>query len=187
MAWTFCTKQDVLDIVGTSEDKLKDFWSTIAEAFIRTHMGAKYLGNETEITEYYDGNDGDTLIVRNPPISSVSSITVDGVSMSTDNYLAYETSICLLNGYTFDAGKRNVVITYTSGENTVSDDVRIACAFMIQAIFEHYDSLGTRTSDIFADAELMGDVPPNVNIGLISHLQMIMRGLLRRYKIRVRR
>jgi hypothetical protein len=186
MPWTFCSKQDVLDVYDVSEGSLKDYWSVIAEAFVRTHMGSRYLGNSTALTEYYDGNDSGVLVLRNPPISSVTSVYIDDELISSDTYLVTETAIWFLSGQIFPKGNMNVKVAYTSGGSSISTEVRIATTFMVVAVAQYFSSLATDTELIFTNAERLGDVPPNINIGLISHLNAIMRGLLKRYRINVR-
>ena len=186
MAWTFCSKEDVIAIHKVPISSLQDFWSEIAESFIRTHLGARYLGNSTELVEYYDGENSDTLIVKNPPISSVSSIYVNGSLIDPDSYLAGETAIWLLNSNIFPSGRRNIKVTYTSGTAEVSTEIRTACAIMVVAVSDYWSSLGSDTSLVFGSSEVLGGSTPNIEIGLVSHMKQIMYGLLRRYKVNVR-
>lgn len=186
MAWSFCSKDDVLAITDIAESKLKDFWSEIAEAFIRVHMGSKYLGSTTALTEYYDGNNSDTLIIRNPPISSISAVYVDDTAISPDYYLAGVTAIWLLNGMLFPEGRRNIKVVYSSGSTVIDTTVRTAAAIMVVAVANYQGRLGSDTSLIFGSAAQLTESPPNVNIGLVSHLKEIMYGLLQRYKVRAR-
>ncbi len=49
MAWTLCSKDDVLSIHPTNTNALKDFWSNAVEAMIREYLGMPYLGRQVQV------------------------------------------------------------------------------------------------------------------------------------------
>ena len=70
-------------------------------------------------TETRDGHGGDRMILANGPVSSVSSVTVDGAAIpkatsTTAGYVATD-SFVGLRGYRFTRGIQNVEIVYTAG------------------------------------------------------------------------
>jgi hypothetical protein len=83
--------------------------------------------------EYYDGNGGDDLLLRNYPLTSTSvTIYIDPTRTWTDtDYQVASTCIILdtesgaieLEGYSFSEGDRNVQVQYTAGYTTGSTSV----------------------------------------------------------------
>jgi len=190
MAWTLCTKEDVTSLYPIDEANLDDTWSELVEGLIRTYKGTPYLGIATTVTdEYHNGVEGtDIITVKKPPISSVTSVTVDGALLTSADYIVYTHSIQLISR-TIKEGRANVKITYVSGTPGTSDDpnVRFAAIAMIIAIINYRGRLGSDSSVKFASAvPEEGQVSPNINVGLVTHLRAIMKGFLRREKVRVR-
>lgn len=73
----------------------------------------------TRTAKRFNGHGGQTLVLPDDPIISVSSLTIDGVTIAASNgvtpgYLIDGAALCLV-GYSFTRGKQNVVATWTAG------------------------------------------------------------------------
>jgi len=192
MAWTLCTEQDVRDI-QTMPTTIPDSWSDMVEGLIRSFTGFSDLGNTS--AEYTDCKSGDgtaLLRTRHSPIIAVSSVTIDGAAVDADNLYVGEYFIELKNGLTFTRGIRNVEITYTAGEGTVPEDIRLAAATMIVAI-NNYDARGGADAslkfstmvDDGRDHTRGGEASPVDRMGLVSHLKGIMRTTIYKRQLRI--
>jgi hypothetical protein len=187
MAWTLCSKTDVMDIHPIPQTELKDSWSDEVEDLIRQHLGAPYLGLTQEIVdEYYDGDGTVFLRVRKPPIISVEAISISGVALTSDDYVVFPTQI-QLKDRVFPRGNLNVRLSYTSGSEVIPGSVRICAAAMIAAIINYRKRMGSDASLKWgAPLDMkVGEESPSQNIGLTSHLVTIMKRTLRRPRIRV--
>lgn len=190
MPWTLCTKEDVRSLYPIDEAELDDTWSELVEGLIRTYKGTPYLGAATAITdEYHNGSEGtDIIVVKKPPISSVTSLTVDGATLTSTEYIVYTNSIQLITRR-IKEGRANIKVSYISGTPSTSDDpnVRFAAIAMIIAIINYRGRLGADSSIKWGQSENKeGEMSPNINVGLVTHLRAIMKGFLRREKVRVR-
>lgn len=105
----------------------------------------------TYTTETYDGTGTKQLWIRNPPIISITLITVDNETISEatdyDDYDGYriepqvnghkmEGMLYLSNGW--DKGEQNVEVTYSGGYTTIPDDIRRAAVMMIREWYNMY-------------------------------------------------
>ena len=145
--WTYCSKEDVQDFSGVSKDSMRDSWSMIVEDMIEAHTGTTYGGTQA-YTESYDGDGTDTLILKHVPVVSVSSLSVDSVSMSSSEYKVYTSGYIRLVGSTgtslesalgavgsaFPVGPQNITVSYTAEVAQVPGRVRLAAILMISEI-----------------------------------------------------
>jgi len=102
-----------------------------------------------ELTEYYDGDNGDTLFTKNYPITSTATTISIWISTDTprsygddekvdsDSILIYgdEGKIVLDDDY-FDKGPQSVKITYTAGYSTIPYDLQEACMEMCAVLWK---------------------------------------------------
>lgn len=189
MAWTLCSKDDVLSIHPTNTNALKDFWSDAVEAMIRGHLGMPYLGRQVQVTgEKHDGG-VNTIVLRRPPVLSVIGVYVDGMPVPQGWWFLDGNAIRTRSGI-FPPGEGNIEVDYLSGSVTPEDIdpiIRLTAATMIVAILNYRGRMGADASLRFAvdSGTKEGEATPNVNIGLTSHLHAIMRRMLRRHTLRV--
>jgi hypothetical protein len=185
MAWQLCTKQDVVNIHPVREEDLQDQWSDMVEALIRQYLGAPYLGTTQVITDEEHCGDGTTILqIRKAPIVSVSSLYVNGSYLTASDYAVFDTYIQLRN-QVFPKGILNVKVSYTSGESEVSETVKLAAAAMVIAILNYNRRMGADGSLKWSASERqVGEQTPTKTVGLTSHLEQIMKRLLKRRRFR---
>lgn len=129
-----------IDAVRTQlrlEDPLDDAWLesliTSSSAWFKTEVGRDVVSGN--YTHTFDGNGSRGLTLRQAPVSAVSSVTVDGVtipartSVSGDGWVLDGDRVELV-GYTFTRGTQNVVVAYTAGYPAIPAEVA-------QAVAEH--------------------------------------------------
>jgi len=145
--WKYCTKGDVADYSGISEERIKDSWSNIVEGLIEEHTGDAY-GGTTTYTEYYDGNGTDTLVLRYAPIVSVTSLSIEGVDLQSTEYKVYSSGYIRLTSVTgsaldratgsvgsaFPVGQQNVLVVYVANDATVPAIVKLAAILCISEL-----------------------------------------------------
>lgn len=196
MAWTLCSKQDVVDIHPVPITDLKDSWSDMVEGLIRDYLGEPNLGVvEAVIDEWHNGDGTPVLRVKAPPIKSVTSLVLaseltmeDGsyVTLSASDYLVFPNFI-QLKGMVFPQGLLNVKVSYESGKENDDQVVRLAATTMVVAIVNYRKRFGADSSIRWGAADpKAGEDSPNLNVGLTSHLVTIMKRVLRRNHVRVR-
>ena len=190
MAWELCSKEDVISITHAPETALEDLWSDTVEAMIRRHLGMPHLGKQVTVTdEWYSGDGTNILLVRKPPIVSVSSLSVDGAQLLPSEYVVTDYSI-QLRYLAFTKGTLNVCVSYVSGSQDVGEVdpiIRMTAASMIAAIWNYRSRGGADASIKWGTmAGQEGEENPNQKVGLTSHLDTILRRMLKRERLRVR-
>jgi len=144
---TLTQAKNWLQITATSENTI------IARIINRcSQYAARYCGRNLisqDYTEYYDGNGTPTLIVRNYPIVSVTSVNIDSTRSWSSSSLVDLSSNALIDktagivrlwnsgGY-FYKGKANVRIIYNAGYATgsVPHDLQDAVLYMVMESYK---------------------------------------------------
>lgn len=192
MAWTLCTKEDVTLIHPIQESELEDMWSDIVEALIRQHMGQPNLGltGTVIVNELHNGTGTPMIQVYKPPILSVQAIRLsdlDGTGLAASDFVVFPSGYIQLKYQDFPEGNLNIGLDYTSGSDSVDDVTRLTAVAMVIAIINYRRRGGADSSIKWGTADKKaGEPTPNQEIGLTTHLQMIMKQLLRRPRARVR-
>jgi len=189
MAWTLCTKADVMTLFPIPEGDLKDFFSETVEGLIRQHLGAPHLGQTISVTaELHDGDGTNVLTIRHPPVVSVSELTIQDRILLPDEYTVTRSGV-ELRYITFPQGALNVAITYISGSavgEAMDPVIRLTAVAMIVAMLNYKGRAGADTSIKWGNIETKeGNPTPNIQVGLTSHLTTILKRLLRRDKVRI--
>lgn len=107
------------------------------------------FASTTYTNERYDGTGRDKIFLRNWPIISVSSLTIDNEAINEatdyDDYDGYwiEPTLsgiklegCLYRVDKWDRGWQNVKITYVAGYATIPHDLREACFLAVKTMYD---------------------------------------------------
>lgn len=186
MAWDFCTKDQVTKVRYADPATIEDSWSDTVEAMIRRHTRSPGIGTSEVVTnELHSGDDTPILIVKKPPIYSVSELRISSSPVTSSDFVYFENYITLTGGKYFPKGVLNIAIDYTSGGD-VDPIINMTAIAMIVAFLNFRERYGADTSLKWTNSEQMGEPTPNLNVGLTSHLYQIMRRMLERDRIRIR-
>lgn len=190
MAWTLCSKEEVAAMYPVLTGNLDDTWSEFVEGLIRQHMGQPYLGVETTVTDELHNGTGTAVIrVNHPPIASVTSLEIEGTALASSNYTVDNNVIYLLNDLLFPVGIKNVAVTYVSGvaAGSIPYEVRFCAATMVIAIMQFKSRVGSDSSIKWSDLDAkIGAQSTTAQKGLVSQLNLIMQGTLRRPVVMVK-
>ena len=108
----------------------------MATSEIDLYTGRTWKGVQTVTNEYYDGNDGDTLWLNHTDLKSVTSVAIDTSQSGTYttvttapfvNSMGYIVLNRNGNITAFTANPDSVKITYTYGNITPTQEVRLLC------------------------------------------------------------
>jgi hypothetical protein len=131
----------------------------------RPHILASVLGT---LTEVYDGNDSNRLLPHQFPIISVTSVSIDNVSIpqATTPVAAgflWDTRRILLRGFRFCCGLQNVQVSYTAGFPSVPLDLKQAAIEAFALSYRQRVRIGEKSNSMSGQVNVsfdMGDVPP---------------------------
>lgn len=129
------------------EDRLLSALITAASAAIANEIGRDFV--TTNFTETKNGNGMTTMPLDNKPITGVTSVTVDGVSIParatpTSSGFSFSENCVYLSGYVFTRGARNVVIAYQNAI-TGDDDLKTACMMLVDYWSHEHDRAGIKS------------------------------------------
>jgi hypothetical protein len=192
MSWILCSKADVISIHPIAESALPDLWSDAVEQLIREHLGKPSLGlAQITVTESYSGDGTPVLTPRQLPIISVTSLSIDGETVT--DYTVNKTAIQLNGERVITPGNLNVSITYVAGggvdiNGLIADPlIRLTAAAMVVAIANYRGRAGADSSIKWGNADQKeGNSTATFDVGLTSHLRRIIKNMLRRSRLRIR-
>lgn len=98
-------------------------------------------------TELRDGNGKDVMMFANIPATGVTSVKVNGLPIPlapgiTSYGYRFDETLLMLNGATFDRGRRNIEITYTAGFTSTPKDLEQACIELVALRYKEKDRIG---------------------------------------------
>lgn len=129
---------------------------------LNTLTGRQLLARD--LTEYYDGDGSDLLILRQWPINSVTSIYIDAgrsygsdTLVSSDDYAYYDVRGTVgFDGASLTPGMQSVKITYNAGYTTIPPDIEGACLQMVA--IDHKRETEKRVGVLSRSDELGGSI-----------------------------
>ena len=140
-----------LGLTNVTDDALLDRLIESASAFIENWLGRKVLS--APAIDYQSGSGKDVMILRDTPVVSVQSVTVDGAVLSPttdatqtgwaviDDWLVYQHGI-------WPRGRRNIVIEYTAGFASVPPDIEQAVIDLVALRYKERDRVGHRSKSL---------------------------------------
>ena len=137
--------------LGVTSDPLGIAAALISSCSTQIQNWIGYQLVQTTYTRTFNGLGGPTMLLPDRPVVSVSSVTVDGISIpqataSTTPGFLNDDKFCFItkggkwsNGQfsadQFMRGFQNVTITYTAGYTTIPVDIQQACLLWIAQCF----------------------------------------------------
>lgn len=116
---TLQTFKSEINITDTSKDALLEMYINAGSDIIENYCNRKF--QKQQHTEIIDGTGSKTICLKNYPITSVSSIQVDGEEVNTSDYqVAIDTGeVYHSTGWT--QGEKNIKVTYLGGYTLPKD------------------------------------------------------------------
>ncbi len=161
---TLATVKEYLDIesADTSSDSLLGRLITASSRQVET-----YCNRVFEIAAYsdtYDGNASDILFLKNSPIISVTSLSIDDESVAAEDFKVYDDYLRLVSEL-FTPGELNVSVSYSAGyydpqAESPPSDVEDACIQLVAFKFNLRGAEGleqrrvNQTAESFAGAAI---------------------------------
>lgn len=110
-----------------------------ASAIIESYCN-RIFASETVTGEIHDGG-SKSIFLRRPPITSVTTVVENGVTLAAADYAIYaqEGRLLRLSGgwpYQWYWKPRGVVVTYVGGYVTIPFDVRLVCVRIAERAFK---------------------------------------------------
>lgn len=177
---TVASCKEHLGISGTTFDAVIGTLLTRASAWIERYCGRTFAS--TAYTQDYDGDGTDTLILRQYPIVSVTTIHDDQerdfasatLIDADDYYVDADKGMVKLIAGRFSRGRGNVRVVYTAGHATVPAAVALAAVELTAFWFNRRRSAG-RASESLGGLSVshLGDVPGDIKTMLDEYASRV--------------
>lgn len=167
-----------LGMSGEKDDALLERLVNAASAAIETYLSRTILS--ASYTETRHGSGTDALMLRRGPVTAVSALTIDGISVPAstgpsvygwvfDEYALY------LRGGTFPRGRNNVVVSYTAGYAAVPADIVDACVQWTGMRYRERDRIGHASKQLAGEVVSfdLKDMPANVKTVLNQYRRVV--------------
>jgi hypothetical protein len=135
-----------LGVTATTDDALLTRLISAASDYVQKWLNRTIA--EQPYTETRDGTGGYVMMFANYPVSAVSSLTIDGVTIPAagnaqgSGYLFSANKLVLVGGYQFTRGLQNVVVSYTAGFATTPNEIEQATIELISLRYKERDRIG---------------------------------------------
>lgn len=93
--------------------------------------------SQSEKTELYYLDTGRVLLLKQWPVVSITSLTIDGDEISSDDYMLDKENGILVFDAEF-AKRCEVKVVYKGGINGVPDDIKICALYLIRRMFDKW-------------------------------------------------
>jgi hypothetical protein len=143
----------------------------------------KYLNRSIASADYagrFDGHGGSRLMLPDYPVTSVSSVTVDDISIppapdSVSSGFVFSPYGVYLRGYLFNRGSRNVQISWTAGYSSVPADIEQAAIHLVSARFREKDRIGQASKVVAGETVSFSikDMPADVAAMLGNYKKVV--------------
>lgn len=184
MAWEVISRGQVAALSGLNESEIRDEWYDWVIAIVREETPYEYFGVTATITgETHDGDGTNLLVVRYPPIVSVSSLSISDSAVTSTYYKIYDHYVLLTQtdenilNPVFPVGTQNISITYVSGFQNTPGDLIFAIANAIEIIALH-KLRGASVADLRFDTAEESAGTPQYGVP-VSSLQATVRRIIR--------
>lgn len=92
---------------------------------------------QTYSDEEYDGNGTKYILLRQFPVKTITSVSVDGVLLDASEYKVKKTNGTLIRvNSVWPQGDINISVTYTAGLSEVPAPVELACKHYVMSFFK---------------------------------------------------
>jgi hypothetical protein len=132
-------------------------------------------------SEIRDGNGGRTMMFADYPVTSVSSVKINGKEIPpTNDFVSpgyrFSSMAITLNGYVFEKGVQNIELVYTAGYEVIPQDIEQATIELVALRYKERDRIGQQSKNM-ANGEtvtyMVKDFPPDVATLLKNYKKVI--------------
>lgn len=171
------TKEEVkayLVLTGNTSDALIDDLILAASAFVLRYCDRTAFTIQS-FSERYNGTGTQTLVPDQFPITAVSSVRIDGVSIPASSdwpraagYTFNKYGV-MVRGYKFTKDVLNVDISYSAGYTETPEDVKQAVIEMVSMKFKRKDRIGVSSKTIgqetisYSSSDVSADIKAVLN------------------------
>ena len=132
---TLANVKQWINVANATDDALLTRLITSVSNFMQSWLNRQL--NSASYADVYDGAGSDIQMLSNYPVSAVSGVVIDGITIpastgpTSPGWTFDQYSVKLIGGYRFSSGNANVAISYTSGYATMPVEIEQACIELV--------------------------------------------------------
>lgn len=168
----------------TATDTLLERLITACSVFMQGDNQIGYPIASASYNETRNGTGGTRMLLRRSPVTAVSLVSIDGVSISARlplanggyyGYIFDDISVMVCGGIFFPRGYGNVVFGYTAGYPVTPPDLEQACIDIIGDWFKYKDRIGQLSMGIEGQTISFTNVPITARAkGVINNYRQVV-------------
>lgn len=140
-----------IDLPNHNSDTLLSSLISAASGWVSNWINRDILS--ASYTVYLDGSGSNRQMLGDYPITAVSSLNINGVSIPSavgfnDNGFRFDDKSIMLKGYRFERGVSNIQISYTAGYATVPQDLKQVTIELVGYKFKEMTRIGLSQKNI---------------------------------------
>ncbi len=135
-----------LGLTAAADDTLLGRLITAASAWIKSFLNRDVL--ETAYLDTFDGTGTPKLMLPQYPITSLTSVTVDGVAVDLATLVFRGAVLTRTDGAIFPMGYGNVAVSYKAGFTAIPADIEQACVEIVGWNYKVRDRIGHASKTI---------------------------------------
>lgn len=163
---------------NTDDDVLLNRLISSASAFIQTWLNRSFASQA--YNEARDGTGGARMMFADYPVTAVSSVVVDGLSIPASPDVMspgyrFDDKTIMLNGFIFGRGMNNVQLSYTAGYAATPLEIEQACIEMISLRYKERDRIGHQSKSLAGETVtfFIKDMPDSVRTILNNYRKVV--------------
>ena len=152
---------------STSDDALLSALITAYSEYIQTYINREFAS--ATYSDNWDGSGGSFMLFPNYPVTAVSSLSIDDISIpfvtnTTDSGYRFDKNRIWLNNYLFNSGMGNIAVTYTAGYASVPPEIARATVELVGLRYREKDRIGMSSKTLAGEitAFITKDFPDSV-------------------------
>lgn len=139
-----------IESTNTNNDTLLTSLISSASSWVENWVNRTL--SSTSYTERYNGTGNYSMMVKNYPITAISSLTVNGAIVSASDGVSvgyvYDNNQIIFIGNKIAKGIQNVAITYTAGYAAIPQDIKQVVIELVGYKFKEMNRIGLESKTI---------------------------------------
>jgi gp6-like head-tail connector protein len=155
-----------LGLTAAADDALLQGTLAAVSAAVESMLNRTFA--QVAYTETRNGTGRSEMMVREDPIISVASVTVDGVAIAARSSVAgsgytYDEDTIYLVGACFNRGVQNVVLSYSGGYQAIPVDITEATTEAVAFLYREKERIGLSSKVLSGETTaFLRDFPPHL-------------------------
>lgn len=130
---TVANVKTYMGITDATDDAIIDVLIDRVSDWIENYCNRVFTS--ASYNELYDGNNRESLVVKNAPVTAFATLEIDGLAVATGDYFWYDYGEVILEKSRFGTKRQSVHCVYTAGYAVVPNEIEDAAIKLVAMSF----------------------------------------------------